>query len=156
MADLRVALQGLSDQELLETLTSQIPAGERRRRLFGKHRAGARRIWLWGTLALVSAALALTVAPSLRQRVLNWFQLQPIPTEKYLAVLPFTNVGGDPVNQTFCDGLQETIANKLSQLEQFQGSLRVVPASDVRKEEITSVREARLSFGANLALTGSV
>ena len=71
-------------------------------------------------------------------------------------VLPFTNVGNDPENQGFCDGLVEILSSKLSQLEQFQRTIRVVPSTDVLREGIVSVREARQTFGATLAITGSV
>jgi len=77
-------------------------------------------------------------------------------TEKQLVVLPFTNVGNDPENQGFCDGLVEILSSKLSQLEQFQQKFRVVPTTDVLREGIVSVREARQTFGATLAITGSV
>jgi serine/threonine-protein kinase len=77
-------------------------------------------------------------------------------TLKQVVVLPFTNVGNDPENQSFCDGLVEILSSKLSQLEQFQQKLRVVPSTDVLREGIVSVREARQTFGATLAITGSV
>lgn len=85
-----------------------------------------------------------------------WTWFHRIPHEKSLAVLGFENIGGDASNQAFCDGLMEVLASKLTQLEQFQGSLLVVPTSDIRKESVTSVRAARRAFGVNLALTGSV
>ncbi len=79
-----------------------------------------------------------------------------LPGEKQIAVLPFVNVGNDPTSQAFCDGLVETLTSKLSQLEQFQRVLQVVPASEIRREEISSVRQARQLFGVALAITGSV
>jgi hypothetical protein len=42
----------------------------------------------------------------------------------------------------FCDGLTETLTGKPSEVEQFQGSLSVVQASEVRKEKVTSARDA--------------
>jgi eukaryotic-like serine/threonine-protein kinase len=80
--------------------------------------------------------------------------LRGVPTE--LVVLPFTNVGNDPQNQSFCDGLEEILTSKLSQLDQFQRTFSVVPSVDVLREGIVSVREARQAFGADLAITGSV
>ena len=79
-----------------------------------------------------------------------------LPEEKQLAVLPFSNVGNDPANQAFCDGLVEILTSKLSQLEQFQSALRVIPASEIRQEGIQSARDARRVFGATLVITGSV
>jgi serine/threonine protein kinase/tetratricopeptide (TPR) repeat protein len=114
-------------------------------------------LWLGITLAaaLVVAGMGV-VAPRLPEKVRVWAEsLSPI-TEKQLVVLPFTNVGNDPENQGFCDGLVEILSSKLSQLEQFQRTLRVVPSTDVLREGIVSVREARQTFGATLAITGSV
>jgi serine/threonine protein kinase/Tfp pilus assembly protein PilF len=81
---------------------------------------------------------------------------EPIISEKQLVVLPFMNIGNDPANQALCDGMAEILTSKLSELEQFQRALQVVPASEVRRERISSAREAREAFGANLVVSGSV
>jgi serine/threonine-protein kinase len=86
----------------------------------------------------------------------NWLPFGGVPAQKHLLVLPFTNVGGDPHNQAFCDGLVETLSSKLTQLEQFQGSLWVVPASEVRRGGIESASQAQQAFGVNLVVSGSV
>jgi len=79
------------------------------------------------------------------------------PEQKHLVVLPFDNVGNDPENQAFCDGLMETLTCRLSQLELFsERTLWVVPASEVRNTKIVTVEAARRSFGVNLALTVSL
>jgi eukaryotic-like serine/threonine-protein kinase len=82
--------------------------------------------------------------------------IPPIPADKRIAVLLFDNVGGNPANQILCDGLMEDVSNSLSRLEQFRGSLVVVPASDVIKEGVRSAGAAGKLLGANLAITGSV
>ncbi len=76
--------------------------------------------------------------------------------EKHIAVLPFDNIGNDSTNQVFCAGLVETITSQLSQFEQFEGKLWVVPSSEVRMDKVTSPEDAFKKFGINLALTGSV
>lgn len=96
-----------------------------------------------------------TAAPHLAERLHAW-PLVVHAEAKQLAVLPFTNVGDDPVNQAFCEGLVETLTSKLSQLQQFQKTLRVVPSTDVLQEGIVNVREAGQAFGVNLVITGSV
>ena len=123
--------------------------------------AGAilRRLPRWLEIA-IGAALVVAgisvIAPRLPEKIRGWSgPLSPI-AEKQLVVLPFTNVGNDPQNQSFCDGLVEILSSKLSQLEQFQRKIRVVPSTDVLREGIVSVREARQTFGATLAITGSV
>jgi serine/threonine-protein kinase len=60
------------------------------------------------------------------------------------------------MNQAFCDGVVEVLTTSLTQLERFQGSLLVVPASEVRRQSIATVRQAQRSFGVNRAVTGSV
>lgn len=111
------------------------------------------RFPLWTAAAALVAILAMAALP-------HWDHARQlfhrVPAEKQLAVLPFQNIGADPANHAFCDGLQETITSLLTQLEQFHGSLRLVPSSEVRKESIASARDARRVFGVNLVLTGSV
>jgi serine/threonine-protein kinase len=114
-------------------------------------------LWLEITLAAALAVAGISVAaPRLLEKVRVWSGSLSPTTEKQLVVLPFTNVGNDPENQGFCDGLVEILSSKLSQLEQFQRKIRVVPSTDVLREGIVSVREARQIFGATLAITGSV
>ena len=119
--------------------------------------AGAvRRRWLLA--AGLAAALAAVVAPlSLRVRQIFHERFRPPPAaeEKLLAVLPFHNLG-QPGDDALCAGLMEILTNKLTQLEQFQGAMRVVAASDVLSLHVGSAREARNAFGAALALTGGV
>jgi serine/threonine-protein kinase len=102
----------------------------------------------------VGAATLFVLSPTSRQAAKRIFQKDS--GEIHLAVLPFENVGNDPVNEAFCDGLMETLTNQLSQLEQFHGSLWVVPASEVRKRAIESPSEARKALGVNLVVTGAV
>ena len=116
-----------------------------------------RRAWTAGLILPIAIALAMTAAvPGLRDRAASWIHGNSIPAEKRIAVLLFTNVGGNPQNQALADGLIEVVSNSLTRLQQFQGSLLVVPASDVRKESVTSARDAWRLLGANLAITGSV
>ena len=114
----------------------------------------------WRRIAVVAALatglLAAAAVPDFRHRVAGWTHAQPIPAEKRIAVLLFQNIGGDPSIQVLSDGLMEVVSNALTQIEQFHGALLVVPAADVRKEDITSARDAGRLLGANLALTGSV
>jgi len=79
-----------------------------------------------------------------------------VPEYKQITVLPFRNIGDDPENQIFIDGLIEILSSKLSQLEQFQQDYLVVPASETASAGITSASAARDAFGVNLVVTGSV
>jgi serine/threonine-protein kinase len=104
-------------------------------------------------LAAAGGGLALLAG---RDAVRRWVGWPAVPAQKHLVVLPFENLGGEAASQAFCDGLTEVLSSVLTEMEQFQGSLLVTPASEVRTHGIRSVREARQMFGVNLALTGSV
>ena len=73
-----------------------------------------------------------------------------------IVVLPFENVTRDPMDEVLADGLLETVTSSLTQLERFPRTLRVVPANEVRRERVLTAREARRTFGAFLAITGSI
>ncbi len=107
-------------------------------------------------LALAAVLAAMAAFIPFRDRVPRWFGSEHVASQRVLAVLPFTNVGGEEENQPLCDGLMEILATKLSQVEQFQGSLRLVPTTELRNLGIDSAAEARQMFGVTLALTGSV
>ncbi len=87
----------------------------------------------------------------------NRLGFKTVPDQQHLLVLPFTNVGSDQDTQAyFCDGLVEILTSKVTQMEQFHGSLWVVPSSEVRRRQISSPGEAYELFGVNLCITGSL
>src|SRR5262249_32950854 len=59
-------------------------------------------------------------------------------------------------NQALCDGIMEALTSALTQLEQFHGSLWVVPSTEVRREQLTNAAGARRALGANLVISGSM
>jgi len=71
-----------------------------------------------------------------------------------IAVLPFTNMSGDPEQDHFCDGLVEDIITTLSKLV----GLRVIArnSSFVYKGRAIDVREAARQLGVRYVLEGSV
>lgn len=79
-----------------------------------------------------------------------------MPDKRYLAVLPIENIGGNPEMQAICDGLAETFSYRLSELEQFEDSYWVTPASEIRKENVLSASQANRIFGVNLAISASI
>ena len=84
------------------------------------------------------------------------FNAVPSPSPKHLAIMPLNNIGGGPDKKAFCSGLVETLSSKLTQIEQFHGSLWVVPAGEVMQNKITTVSDANKMYGINLAVTGSL
>ncbi len=107
----------------------------------------------WSVAALAASLLVLLAVVAWRFAP-RWFN--PVPQEKKIAVLPFRNIGGNRDNEAFCDGMMEALTSELTELSQFQKSLWVVPASEVRREGLASPGEARRALGANLVITGSV
>lgn len=144
--DLAHALRDLHEQLLLESRSGP------------RARPSRRAQWRWAAsasavaLALALAALGWRLVPA---RLLN----QPAAsraTLRHIVVMPFTNVNKDPASQVFADGLAETLASSLTQLERHQHTLRVVPASEVRAARVDSVRDARAAFAVTLAISGSI
>jgi len=106
-------------------------------------------------LVLLVAGLSLAV-PSVRERLAVALELRPVPREKGIAVLPFRTTSPHPEDQFRSDGLGETLVSRLGQLQRLDGSLWVVPASEVRQAGVLSAEAARRAFGVTLVVTGSV
>ena len=126
----------------LETIT--IPVPPRKSRV-------TRRVGL--VVLLVSASVATYELPWIRRSAMSLLHWTPLPAEKRLVVLNFANAGN---SLEFCEGLMDVISSKLTEMEQFHGSLLVISPSEVRKAEVHTPSEAREAFGATLAITGSV
>ncbi len=128
------------------TMTVQLPNSKTKRQM-------PRRTAVLAAITILVLALTATV---FRERLGDWLHGWMLPSQRQIAILPFTNVGHDPATQPLCDGLMETLTTKFSQLQNFQKSLSVVPASEVRRENLSSAADARKVFGVNLAVTGSL
>jgi tetratricopeptide (TPR) repeat protein/TolB-like protein/tRNA A-37 threonylcarbamoyl transferase component Bud32 len=107
-------------------------------------------------VAITVMVIVVLVSPGIRRTTLGWLGKDPVPNQRHLAVLPFTDLGEPVLGQAFGDGLMETLSSKLTQMEQFHGSLWVVPASEVRDQRVSSAGQARRRFGVNLAVSGSM
>ncbi len=117
---------------------------------------GAQTGLRWRRFGYVLSIAIVLLAAIMLWRVLRPFTTQNRSVDNHLAIIPFANLAGPSVSQAFCDGLMETLTSKLTQLTQFEGSLLVVPASEVRDKEIRSAGQARKTFGVNLVVTGSI
>ena len=121
----------------------------------GVTRPSTRRgLLLAGLLSL--AAAAFVILGLAREPLVQMLKLRPVPAQKQIAVLSFVSPGSDGSSEAFSDGIVEMLTSRLTQLERFQGSLWVVPASEVREAGVTSAGAARRLFGATLVITGSV
>lgn len=103
---------------------------------------------------LMLLGLAVWFVPSLRQRAAAL--LSGAPERKHIAVLPFDNIGSNPENAALTEGLVESLAGRLSNLDVGNQSLWVVPTSEVRRHNVTDPADALKDLGANLVVKGSV
>ena len=103
---------------------------------------------------LIAMALALGFIAPLRERVVALVTGRG--SEKHVAVLPFENIGSNPENSALADGLMDSLAGRLSNLDVGNQSLWVVPNSEVRRRNVTEPADALKELGANLVVKGSV
>ena len=75
--------------------------------------------------------------------------------EKHIAVLPFEVVGGTSETQALGDGLMDSLAGKLSNLDAVNKTLWVVPAREVRSRKVNDPKSALREFGATIVIEGS-
>jgi len=109
--------------------------------------------WLSAALALLVIAGGLLFVPAIRERMRSGLFGA---AEKHVAVLPFDNIGNDPANQALVEGLMDSLAGKLSNLDVGNKSLWVVPTSEVRRRKVTDPADALKQLGATLVVKGSV
>jgi eukaryotic-like serine/threonine-protein kinase len=120
------------------------PAGHPKARL---------RWWLVASACIVIVLASLLLVPFSRQRL---FGSLFIEGEKHIAVLPFDNIGGDAANEPLAQGLMDSLAGKLSDLDVGGKTLWVVPASEVRSRKISDPTSALRELGATLVVKGSI
>ncbi len=118
---------------------------------FPPQRAKQRRALIAAGLAVVVLLVGIAVVPAIYQPLLRWVGLSPIPEQKNVVVLPFKAIGGGPDDQAKADGLNETVTAKLTRLTGTR-TLQVVPASEVRAQQVSTLEQARKELGANLVL----
>ncbi len=111
-----------------------------------------RHRWLAGMGVTAVVVAVLSFLPPVRDRVAGWFS-RP---EEHIVVLPFENVGNDPANEAVSDGLMDSLAGRLTNLEAGKQSLWVVPVSEVRRRKIVDPTSALRELGATVAVEGSL
>ncbi len=80
----------------------------------------------------------------------------PAPPQRGVAVLPFTNIGGDNRSLAFGLGLVMAVSTSIVNAEELQNAFWIVSPGDVLQARIQSAHEARQLFGVDLAVTGSI
>jgi len=105
---------------------------------------------------LVIIIIAVLSFPDSRSSLSPFFNFSSAPDDIHLVVLPFLNVGDDPANQPFNDGLVEILTSSLTMLQPQDISYWVVSAGDVRQRNVTSATDALREFNATIAVYGSL
>ncbi len=107
-------------------------------------------------LIALSAAFSLAVIvlgaiPSVRHKVEGWLHMGTVPHVGQLAVLPLMVPTDDPQSAALEYGLADTLATRLTKLVGTR-PLQIVPASEIRAKNVTTLDQARQEFGVNLGL----
>jgi serine/threonine-protein kinase len=108
--------------------------------------------WLLTSIGVVAVA-SLLFFPALSEKIR---QLRSGGSEKHVAVLPFENAGNNPEDAALVDGLLDSLAGKLSNLDVDNKALWVIPTSEVRRLKVTDPATALKDFGATYVVSGSV
>jgi eukaryotic-like serine/threonine-protein kinase len=153
-ADLRTDLQRLKrDTNSVRDSKTRTMAGSDRN--VTPPSTGIRNLWRRSAIAVLAGFLLCVFIVALfflrYRRERGQINLDSIPSQKNLVVLPFTAVGGGSGEQVYCDGFTETVTAKLA----HNPSLQVPSALEIRAKNVTSIDRARTQFGANLVLVGS-
>jgi len=118
-------------------------------------RAGLRKNSFKALVVVACMALLLSglmLVPAIRERVQG---ILFSSREKHIAVLPFDIAGTNPETQALGDGLMDSLAGKLSNLDAANKSLWVVPASEVRARKVKDPSSALREFGATIVVMGN-
>jgi adenylate cyclase len=129
--------------------------GEKRIRLTHRHWAAVAAI----VLVLVAAAAAIwnfyiRSAPTLEKDISSGESLRTLSNKASIAVLPFTNLSGDPEQEYFSDGITNDIITDLSKFS----SLLVIASNTVftYKGKPVKVKKVGQELGVRYILEGSV
>jgi len=104
-------------------------------------------------------AVAMVAAGVLGSRWLERSEGRPVAVTtapRRLAVLPFMNVEGGPAGQAFADGMAELLTTRLSGFERSNRGLLIIAATEIRRESVTSARDAQRAFRATHVVSGTV
>lgn len=88
-------------------------------------------------------------------RITGWVEdrLHPVPTNKYVAVMPFRSVIDD--DAAFDEGLTEAVAARLMEITAAQ-PVQIVSPRELQAEHVADIDDARRKLGVNLGLEGTI
>lgn len=135
-------------------LTKEIPPVKKAGRFFLFLRR--RKKFLLPLLILLFSILFLLI-PNPGSDALKKILFDPkIPARKYLAVIPLVNSGNNPLQKAYTDGTTARIIDKLTNLEQFEKKMWVIPVSYLEGYNSKNEQKIGNSSSITLALTGAV
>jgi TolB-like protein/DNA-binding winged helix-turn-helix (wHTH) protein len=112
--------------------------------------------WLGGLLAGVAAFAVLVVAGFLVLRDRERAQPRPVEARVRLAVLPFTNLGGDPSQEYLSDGLTEELITQLGTLNPERLSVIARTSAMIYRNTSKDAHEIGRELNVDFLLGGSV
>lgn len=133
-------------------------ANEAAEALTGRWNAVARlkKNWISSTVKAASVILLLC-SPLLFAPVRERLQGMLLSSrQKHIVVLPFRSDGAGAGTEALGDGLMDTLTGKLSNLGSDNRQLWVVPASEVRRRNVTDAASALREFGATIVVSGDL
>jgi tetratricopeptide (TPR) repeat protein len=104
-----------------------------------------------GLCVLAALCGSLFLVPAVSERLRGMLYASQ---EKHIAVLPLETVGGSAETQAVGDGLMDSLAGLLSNLDPATHNLWVIPASDVRARKVKDSEAAFREFGATIVVQG--
>lgn len=119
---------------------------------FDLHPQRARFSKWW--LSIAAATLLLTAvvgAALLRNHERHRLPDADLPALKQLAILPLNSSADTPEMAAFSDGLNETLAARLTELT-LTHELQIVPTSEIQSKGVKTLQDANEEFGVNLGL----
>ena len=116
-------------------------------------RAAKRRPWMLAAAAVIVAAIG--TAAVWKWLGPDWAIRSPQPPIRSLVILPCRVIGTDGKGSAYCNGLAETLTAKLTSLTAAI-ALPITPISEVQQRGVATASDARRTFGATLAIEGSV
>jgi serine/threonine-protein kinase len=86
----------------------------------------------------------------------NTFQ-KPAPVEyDHVALLPINYTGNNPDEKKLVFGLFEYLTGQIGKIRNSERKLSVVPSSEIRAENVSSIKQARSLFNINLAIEATI
>lgn len=118
-------------------------------------RLPSRMTYFWIAIPVL-LLLLIFVYPFSKSEWLGLSELNALPSEQILAILPINNIGGDSTYQVISEGLAETLSGKVSQADRRRNLFSLIPASEVRGRDIKTAGKANEVLGVNLAVMSSI